>query len=331
MTDPTDIATATSNTGTRTNAVLVVGEALVDLFDSGPQAGGAPFNVARSLAVLGVPVVFVTRVGEGDAAAKVLLHSAGEFGLSTHGFQQDGSHPTGTVRVVQQGASHTFQIEEDVAWDYIELAQASAAIGAAQPVFVYFGTLAQRHLASRHAIRELVRSTQAIRYVDLNLRDGPDNQSLAEQSLALADWVKVNDEELFQLLEWFEGADPHSSSWGASTVVRGIAGLIHRFGLQRLIVTRGDQGYACFDASGHCEAEGQGAQQARVVDTVGAGDGFSAMLIASCVQGLDIHQALSLANAYASHICGHRGPLSADMHSYAHWRLPFASAITRTS
>lgn len=330
MTDPTDIATETPSTGTQASSVLVVGEALVDLFDSGPQAGGAPFNVARSLAVLGVPVVFITRVGDGDEAAKVLLQSAREFGLSTHGFQRDALYPTGTVRVVQQGASHTFQIAEDVAWDYIDLAQVTAAVGGVQPAFVYFGTLAQRHLVSRRAIRELAGSTQAIRYVDLNLRDGPDNKSIVEQSLALADWVKVNDEEFFQLLEWFDGANQHSTTWGTPELMRGIASLINRFGLKRLIVTRGDQGYACFDAYGQCEAEGSGAHQAHVVDTVGAGDGFSAMLIASCVQGFDIQQALHRANAHASHICGHRGPMSADMQSYAHWRLPFAAAETRT-
>jgi fructokinase len=330
MTDPTDIATATASTRTQASSVLVVGEALVDLFDSGPQAGGAPFNVARSLAVLGVPVVFVTKVGDGDEAAKVLLQSARNFGVPTHGFQHDASYPTGTVRVVQQGASHTFEIAEDVAWDYINLVQATAAVGGVQPAFFYFGTLAQRHLVSRHTIRELAGSTQATRYVDLNLRDGPDNQSLVEQSLALADWVKVNDEELFQLLEWFEGADKHSTTWGTPELPRGIASLINRFGLKRLIVTRGDQGYACFDALGQCEAEVQGVHQAHVVDTVGAGDGFSAMLIASCVQGFDIRQALQRANAYASHICGHRGPMSADMQTYAHWRSTLATATTRT-
>ena len=34
--------------------IAVLGEALVDEFHDGPVAGGAPFNVARSLAALGV-------------------------------------------------------------------------------------------------------------------------------------------------------------------------------------------------------------------------------------------------------------------------------------
>ena len=52
MSDPAEIVNAPNSVGAQAKTVLVIGEALVDQFESGPPPGGAPFNVARSLAVL---------------------------------------------------------------------------------------------------------------------------------------------------------------------------------------------------------------------------------------------------------------------------------------
>lgn len=315
-----------TQSGHKPASVLVLGEALVDLFDSGPQAGGAPFNVARSLAALQVPVRFLTRLGDHDPWAEVLLHSARDFGLSTLGFQTDALRSTGTVQIVQKGAAHSFRIADDVAWDYIDAAQARAVLEVREPpAFVYFGTLAQRHVVSRKTIRDVLCATSAVRYLDLNLRDGPDNRRIAEESLELADWVKVNDEELTQLLSWQGGVSMRAEPWGSAAFNRGVAALVERFHLQRLIVTRGPQGYASFDATGHCEAEGTGKEITHIVDTVGAGDGFSAMLLASHLAGRTLPWSLALANEYAAAICGHRGPMSHNLQSYTAWRKRLAA------
>ncbi|MFX5710084.1 PfkB family carbohydrate kinase, partial [Acinetobacter baumannii] len=79
--------------------ILVLGEALVDEFHDGPVAGGAPFNVARSLAALGVPMRFVSRIGAHDAAGRLVLDSAACFGLAVDGIQRDPQRPTGRVSV----------------------------------------------------------------------------------------------------------------------------------------------------------------------------------------------------------------------------------------
>lgn len=312
--------------GHKPGSVLVLGEALVDLFECGPEAGGAPFNVARSLAALQVPVTCITRIGDSDRWADVLLHSAQDFGLSTAGFQRDALHPTGTVHVVQKGAAHTFRIADDVAWDYLDGEQAQAVLHTTPPPsFVYFGTLAQRHTVSKNTIRDIVRETSAGCYLDLNLRDGPDNRRLAEESLALADWVKVNDEELLQLLAWQGGATMWSERWGSPVFNAGVATLMERFRLQRLVVTRGPQGYASFNSHGVCDAEGLGHPVPVMVDTVGAGDGFSAMLLACQLAGHTLHWSLALANEYAAAVCGHRGPMSHNLPSYAAWRKRLAA------
>ncbi|HEY8877571.1 MAG TPA: PfkB family carbohydrate kinase [Roseateles sp.] len=282
------------------NPVLVLGEALVDEFHDGAVAGGAPFNVARSLAALGAPVRFVSRIGAGDAAGRLVLDSAARFGLAVDAIQRDATHATGRVSVHEEaGGSHRFEIHADAAWDHLE---APAASGAG---IVYFGSLAQRHATSRAAIRATVKRAPGPRLLDLNLRPGTDTPGLAAESLMLADWVKLNEDELGCLLTWFEPTLP---------------ALMARFALQGLVLTRGAAGYALHGEQGRLLATGEGVAQPAFVDSVGAGDGFTAMLLAGLALGKGQEPTLRLANRYAAMICGVRGPLPADPALLAPWR-----------
>ncbi|MEO6276440.1 PfkB family carbohydrate kinase [Roseateles sp.] len=280
--------------------ILVMGEALVDEFHEGAVAGGAPFNVARSLAALGAPVRFISRIGAGDAAGRLVLDSAQRFGLAVDAVQRDVTHATGRVSVHEDGSGgHRFEIHADAAWDHLE-APAPCDAG-----IVYFGSLAQRHAVSRAAIRATVKRASASRLLDLNLRPGTDTPALAAEVLMLADWVKLNEDELARLLAWFEPTLP---------------ALMARFALQRLVVTRGAAGYALHGEQGQMLAMGEGVAQPHFVDSVGAGDGFTAMLLAGLSLGRDLATTLALANRYAAMICGVRGPLPADPTLLAAWR-----------
>lgn len=280
--------------------VLVLGEALVDEFHDGAVAGGAPFNVARSLTALGAPVRFVSRIGADDPAGRLVLDSAAGFGLAVDGIQRDPAHATGRVGVHEDGGGgHRFEIHADAAWDHLD---APAATDAG---VVYFGSLAQRAPASRAAIRATVKRASGVRFLDLNLRPGTDTPELAAESLMLADWVKLNEDELDRLLAWFEPTLP---------------ALMARFALRCLLVTRGAAGYALYGEHGRLLAGGDGVSQAAFVDSVGAGDGFTAMLLAGLSLRRDRGATLALANRYAAMICGVRGPLPADPASLAPWR-----------
>jgi fructokinase len=306
--------------------VAVLGEALVDEFRDASVAGGAPFNVARALAAFGAPVSFISRIGADDPQAACLMASAHAFGLATAGMQRDGSHATGRVSVHEAEGSHRFEIHTDAAWDHLDLDAARAALQAHPPALIYFGSLAQRHPVSRHALRSLLKHSPALRLLDLNLRAGPDNQSLAAESMMLADWVKINDEELAQLLKWFAPG---------LTGEAGIAALMSRFALQRLVLTLGAAGWALFDPRGHQIAVGTGCPQPVLVDTVGAGDAFTAMTLAGLALHRDLGATLALANRYAAFICGVRGPLPAGAEALRPWRealqaLPSAVPTTTT-
>jgi len=280
--------------------VLVLGEALVDEFREGPVAGGAPFNVARALAALGAPVSFVSRVGARDPAGRLVLDSAERFGLATGGIQRDAQHASGRVSVHEEvGGSHRFEIHADAAWDHLE-APAVRDTG-----IVYFGSLAQRHAVSRAAIRATVKGASGPTLLDLNLRPGTDTPELAAECLMLADWVKINDDELDRLLAWFEPTLP---------------ALMARFALKGLVVTRGLAGYALYGEQGQVLAAGEGVAQPAFIDSVGAGDSFTAMLLAGLTLGRDLALTLQLANRFASMICGVRGPLPGDPAALAPWR-----------
>lgn len=300
--------------------ILVLGEALIDRLHSGPVAGGAPFNVARSLAALGLPVRLISRIGAQDEDADRVLASARSRGLDVSGIQRDPLHATGAVTVHSHGASHSFEIHDNAAWDYMDTDAALAALPKHAPGVVYFGTLAQRHSESRQAIRSVLERTSALRYLDLNLRPPFTPRTLVAESLARSDWLKVSDDELATLLDWFGPAHTVDVHAAPVTLEPAVAVLMQQFSIKRLVLTLGARGWATFDARGLCDHSGPAAHVAQVADTVGAGDAFSAMLLAQVAKGGSLGFALPLAAGYAAAMCGQRGPMADDDSFFEPWR-----------
>ena len=293
-------------------SIAVLGEALVDEFHDGPVAGGAPFNVARSLAALGATTLFISRIAADDDNGRLVLDSAQRYGLGQQGLQRDLARATGRVSVHEQaGGGHRFEIHANAAWDHLDVHAARAALDGARASVLYFGSLAQRRAVSRAAVRALVKPFTGLRFLDLNLRPGTDNALFAAESLMLADWVKVNDEELARLAGWF-GTDGDEAAQ--------VAALMARFALRRVVLTLGADGWRFYGPGGALLADGPGSLQPHVVDTVGAGDAFTALLLAGLSLGRDLPGTLALANRYAAFICGVRGPLPADPQALTPWR-----------
>lgn len=292
--------------------IAVLGEALVDEFHDGPVAGGAPFNVARSIAGLGAAALFVSRIGAEDDNGRLVLESARRYGLDAGGMQRDAQRTTGRVSVHEAAGGHRFEIHADAAWDHIDADPARHHIAGTGAALLYFGSLAQRAPTSRAALRALIKPFTGTRFLDLNLRPGDDARLLAAEVLMLADWVKLNDEELAQLAGWFDAAAADDAGRAAAVMAR--------FGLQRLVLTCGASGWRFYAPGGVLLAQGAGVIQPRVADTVGAGDAFTALLLAGLSLHRDLHATLALANRYAAFICGVRGPLPADPLALQPWR-----------
>ena len=130
--------------------VAVIGEALIDRFPDADVIGGAPFNVARNLALLGAAPVMITRIGA-DALGDTIAADFARLQMDTCGLQRDPAHATGTVAIHMSGTQHTFEIDADAAWDHLDANEAAQVIRASAPAVVYFGTLAQRGAVSRAA------------------------------------------------------------------------------------------------------------------------------------------------------------------------------------
>ncbi len=320
MQSPISFIGSASRTPRPPRPVLVIGEALVDRFADGDVVGGAPFNVARSLAAFGVPTTFISRIGDDDDDGARVLASALRFGLHDGPIQRDPQRATGAATVIERNGAHRFEIHADAAWDHLDLNEARAALRAATPGIVYFGTLAQRSETSAQTIDALLERTGALRYLDLNLRPGQDNRDVARHSLERADWVSVNDDELRRLLVWFLPQADAAADDDSAALRDGIRGLMQLFSIARLIVTRGARGYAAFDLRGRCIAQGAAHAVAPLVDTVGAGDAFSAAFIALQSAGCTTAASLAAANRYAAAVCGQRGALPEDAAFFRGWR-----------
>ena len=300
-------------------AIAVFGEALVDDFGDRQVLGGAPFNVARHLAALGQEALMLTRIGQDENGARMRAEFA-RFGLSTAGLQVDGALPTGVVRVERctdgKGGDHRFTILPHQAYDAIEAAPAIAALAAAAPGTLYFGTLAQREPQSRLALTGLLAAQTACHYLDLNVRAGHVTERCVFASLHAADIVKVNEEELLDLFGWYTHTRLRTDDMGSAEVRRACAILLRVFKLTGLIVTLGPRGAVYFGADDAYHVTPLPARPPQLADTVGAGDAFSAVFLLGRACGWSLDLTLARANEFAGAVCGIVGAVPADTAFY---------------
>jgi len=275
---------------------VIFGEVLYDCFPDGQAVlGGAPFNVAWHLQGFGRAPLFISRVGD-DPLGHHVRDAMHNHGMDASGLQLDSLHPTGKVSITMSGKNHSFEIIPDQAYDYIDQ-------GALPPLpdstLFYHGSLAARSPVSAQTLAFLNTRYAGKRLVDVNLRSPWWQQ---QQVLELVDgaWLaKLNDEEL-QLLA--PDADDDASR---------IQQLINNAGLQLLLVTRGAAGAELLTATGDSFRVAPDAVT-DVVDTVGAGDAMTSVLILAILQGWPWQQALERAQAFASAIVGQRGATVED-------------------
>lgn len=301
---------------------VVFGEALVDDFGTEQAVGGAPFNVARHLAAFMEPQLMITRVGS-DANGAAVHAEFERFAMSEAGLQRDPIEETGRVLVERGPHGHRFAILPNQAYDYIDAQQALAALATVRPATLYFGTLAQRAQGSRATLAALLEAAPATRLLDLNLRPGQVDQPLVTRALQAANIVKVNEEELQALFQWYlEGAPPEAPD----EVRAACRALLRMFALDALIVTLGHRGSAWFGADGSAIVNRDNPAPPFVIDTVGAGDAFAAIFLLGRARGWALETTLARANEFAGAICAISGAVPRDLGFYDKWVARWRSA-----
>lgn len=260
--------------------VAVAGEAIVDVvpapvdgwFELAP--GGSPANVAVGLARLAVPTRFLGRLADDLLGRRLRAH------LDRNGVELDhvvaATEPSSLaiVAVDADGVpSYDFRVAGTADWQWTTGEVGSALDpGPAGPVVaVHSGSLALTTPPGAAVLRGLLATAAATTTVsyDPNCRpllmgEPADVLAGVHEVLAVADVVKVSAEDVAWLLP---GADPAAvvDDW----LARG-PGLV--------AVTLGAHGVVAGSAGGaRLQVPGRPVE---VVDTVGAGDSFSAALLA---------------------------------------------------
>lgn len=285
---------------------LVFGEVLFDVFPDGHAVlGGAPFNVAWHLQGLGLAPLFVSAVGR-DAGGQQVLDAMRSWSMSTEGVSVDEVHPTGQVTITLEGKDARFDIRPEQAYDHIDLGPTARLRGEHPTSLVYHGSLIARSAHNRDALTRLVENEGLPAFVDVNLRDPWWDRETVLGMLARARWAKLNADELTTFV-------PGAEKDRAGTVVAAEA-LRRQHGLELLVVTLGAKGALISSPDGTVEAAAP--RPEAVVDTVGAGDAFSAVTIYGLHQGWSPATMLERALAFASAVVAQRGATSKDRTLY---------------
>lgn len=276
--------------------IVGIGEVLWDKFPDGKHVGGAPTNFVFYAKTKYTDSFLVSAVGVDDDGNEILKKFK-NLNFSTAYIEQTKKYPTGTVDVTVDGYGiPEYIINKNVAWDFVswsdylkKLAQKTDA--------VCFGSLGQRSEISRETIELFLSETSenCLKIFDVNLRQNFFNKNIIKSSLAHANVLKLNDEELPVIAKII------NISGNEKEVCEQI---IKKFDLKILALTKGDKGSSLFSKTQEIFHPGF---PVSVVDTVGAGDSFTSALALGLLKEETLSKIIEDANRLASEVCSRKG------------------------
>ena len=279
--------------------IISLGEVLWDLFPDGQRFGGAQANFACHAAIQGAAVTMVSAVGD-DQHGHDAIGILSAYGIDVSLVQIIPDAPTGTVGVaLDNNGKPTFTIHQGSAWDRIIWNDAIASrITTADAVS--FGTLGQRSAVSRATIRRAVKAALAKgipRVLDINLRPPFFDAEMIRDSVQLASILKLSDDELVEVCS----ACSISETSRQDVMLQGL----FEFGnLDMVVLTRGKDGAVLVTPD---DTVTQNGISANVIDTVGAGDSFTAAFLIGELRGESRKQNLRRSCEIAAATCAHSG------------------------
>jgi fructokinase len=259
-------------------ACTVVGEALVDLVPNGPTGeyraspGGSPFNVAIGLARLGNATALMARLAD-DGFGRILRAAADAEGIDLSSAPRAAEHTTLAIASVDADGDvvYDFYLEGTADWQWT----ADELRGLpAETELLHFGSIASWTPPGSDRIEDFVRDTRArggvlVSY-DPNIRPAVvgrrrrDAVEVVERCVRCAHLVKASREDV----EWLypgAGSDDIAVHWT-------------QLGAGLAVITDGASGASAYRRGG--VPLRRPGQSVAVVDTIGAGDAFSAALLA---------------------------------------------------
>ena len=251
--------------------ILCAGEALIDMLPRtttqgeaafAPHAGGAVFNTAIALGRLGAPVQFFSGLSS-DLFGNILRDGLSASGVdSAPAAISDRPTTLAFVTLTDGHASYAFY-DENTAGRMLtpdDLPQTNADA-------LFFGgiSLMVEPCATAYETLMLREAPTRVTMIDPNIRpsfiaDEAAYRARLTRLLGVADIIKTSDEDL----EWITGGTD-------------AAALFETTSAWIILLTRGGDGVTVLTPEGSVDVP---AQKATVVDTVGAGDTFSAGFLA---------------------------------------------------
>jgi fructokinase len=276
--------------------VIGLGEVLWDMLPGGRQLGGAPANFAYHTKILGAEAYVVSSVGD-DSLGRDILAQLDRLGLDRRCVAIDAVHATGTVSVeLDVQGKPSYVIHENVAWDNIPLTPELVELCRRADILC-FGSIAQRSEISRATIRACLAATggQCLRIFDVNLRQHYYDAEVIRAGLQAARVLKLNDEEL-PVVATMLGISGSEAQM--------LHSLLGDFSLDLIALTRGEKGATLVTGN---RSSAQSVATGKVVDTVGAGDAFTAALAIGLHRGLDLDVINRHACRLAAYVCTRPG------------------------
>ncbi|MEO9325701.1 PfkB family carbohydrate kinase [Nocardioides sp. C4-1] len=247
---------------------LVVGESLVDVVGDVEHPGGSAANVAVALARLGRPVRFATSYAD-DARGRVVAEHLAASGVELATDPHVLDRTSAAIATIGPDGSASYEFDLDWRFGPVEVAE--------PPAFVHVCSIAAVLAPGADdvlALLDRLAPGPVVTY-DVNARPaitgtGPGVVARVEAVTRRATIVKASDEDLAAL--W-----PDLPLTDAAAHLRSL-------GPEAVVVTRGAEGAEWHGADGVVVGR---AVPTTVVDTIGAGDTFSAAIVDALWDGLD--------------------------------------------
>lgn len=275
-------------------SVVCYGETLWDILPKGKKPGGAPMNVAVHLKKFGMQAEIISSVGA-DKLGKKLVKFLKANNLGQEYIQKNRQHPTGVVNVlIDNNKNAIYDIVFPSAWDFIVYEDELEELVQGADFFVY-GSLASRNDVSRNTLFRLINKANK-KVFDINLRSPHYNDKLVAQLLEGSNIVKVNEEELEVLNNWYV-----EENYTLDVICKTLQ---EKFSIEMLIVTKGGKGAFVSHNGKTYEHSGF---KVEVEDTVGSGDSFLAAFLSELTKGDAIEDCLQFACATGAFVATQKG------------------------
>ena len=278
--------------------ITSIGEILFDIYPEDRTLGGAPFNFIYHIIKLTGTGSFVSAVGKDKLGNEILEFLDGK-GIDKKYIQTDDAHPTGVANAnLDENKVPQWEIKTGTAYDFISPSRQLEELISENTSCLYFGTLARRSEISRNTIQSFFNKSGIKYFCDLNIRQNFYSKEIIEQSLQAADVLKLNLDEL-KLVNDLILNQPFD--------LIPLTGIIsQKYNIELICITIGEKGSYLIKGD---KVDNQKHPVDNVVDTVGAGDAFAALLCIGFLNDWEISKINMLASEFASEIVKISGAL----------------------